>query len=245
MPWTLPLTGFLLLLSTTFAAATVPDLCRNPIAGVERLTGVPDRLMQAIAVMESGRRDGGGQTTAWPWTINVEGAGEMFDTKQQAIDAVLAHQARGARSIDVGCMQVNLMHHPDAFASLEDAFDPAANARYAARFLQQLLAQTGSWPLAVAGYHSLTPDIGGDYAKKVLAIWARPELGRTAPQMALGVAPPPVAAPILATPVAALPAPRLLATPGSAMPTLTGRGLDSYRAIPTRLAVFAIPGRPS
>ena len=42
------------------------------------------------------------------------------------------------RSIDIGCAQVNLMHHPDAFASLEQAFDPMANADYAARFLKQL-----------------------------------------------------------------------------------------------------------
>ena len=43
-----------------------------------------------------------------------------------------SYRAQGARSIDVGCMQVNLLHHADAFASLEQAFDPVANARYAA-----------------------------------------------------------------------------------------------------------------
>ena len=107
----------------------------------------------------------------------------MFDTKAEAIAAVNGHRACGARSIDVGCMQVNLMHHPDAFASLDEAFDPDANARIAAQFLQQLLAQTGSWPLAVAGYHSLTPEIGGDYAKKVLAIWAWPERANTMPDV--------------------------------------------------------------
>lgn len=63
------------------------------------------------------------------------------------------------------------MHHPAAFASLDDAFDPASNARYAARFLNQLHAQTGSWPRAVAGYHSFTPDLGERYAAKVLAAW--------------------------------------------------------------------------
>ncbi len=154
--------------------------CRAALAMTKRATGVPDRLMQAMAVVESGRRDGTGRVAPWPWTINVEGTGEVFESKAAAIAAVTAHRAGGARSIDVGCMQVNLMHHPNAFPSLEDAFDPAINARYAARFLQQLLAQTGSWPRAVAGYHSLTPEVGGDYSRKVLAIWAQPEVVRGA-----------------------------------------------------------------
>ena len=67
----------------------------------------------------------------WPWTINAEGQGLFYDTKAQAVAAVRALQARGVRSIDVGCMQVNLMHHPDAFPTLEQAFDPQTNAAYA------------------------------------------------------------------------------------------------------------------
>ena len=211
-------------------------LCRTAIALAERAAAIPDRLMQAIGVMESGRKDAAGVAAPWPWTINVEGVGQVFDTKQQAIAAVVAHRARGARSIDVGCMQVNLMHHADAFASLEDAFDPVANTRYAARFLQQLLAQTGSWPRAVAGYHSLTPDIGGEYARKVLAIWARPELGQ-APPVAMAQASPP------GSPAAALPGgsnARMLPMPGSAAPVITGRSLESYRALPTRMATAGL-----
>ena len=233
----------ILMAGLTAAHAQLPDLCRPAIASTEKTSGVPDRLMQAVAVIESGRRNQGGPVVAWPWTINVEGTGEIFETKEQAIAAVTAHRARGARSIDVGCMQVNLMHHPDAFATLEEAFDPAANARYAARFLQQLLVQTGSWPLAVAGYHSLTPDIGGDYAKKVLAIWAKPDLGRQPAPMAvvasnsLGAAPPSGAAPLSGGFAPALPPPsRLMASPGGPAPTMMGRGLDAYRAMPTRLA---------
>jgi hypothetical protein len=218
------------------AQAQRPDLCRAPIAGTERTTGVPDRLMQAIAIVESGRRDSTGLAIAWPWTINVEGVGEVFDTKQQAIAAVTAHRAQGAQSIDVGCMQVNLMHHPDAFATLDEAFDPSANARYAARFLQQLLIQTGSWPLAVAAYHSLTPDIGSDYAKKVLAVWAKPDLGHrpgSTPLVAAAPASPAVSGGF----AAALPPPsRMLAIPGSSAPAMIGRSLDTYRAMPTRLA---------
>jgi len=217
------------------ARAEESELCRAAIAMTERVTFVPDRLMQAIGIIESGRRNAVGVVQPWPWTINVEGVGEVFDNKEAAIAAVQAHRARGARSIDVGCMQVNLLHHGNAFASLDQAFDPAVNTRYAARFLQQLLAQTGSWPRAVAGYHSLTPDIGAEYARKVLAIWARPEPGRAGPP-AVG------ASAASNPPLAAGPGPamsgmaggRVLANPAPTTTVSTGRGLESYRARPNR-----------
>ncbi len=151
------------------------QLCRLAIASAERSSGVPDRLMRAIGIVESGRRDDAGAMGAWPWTINAEGVGYYYATKAEAIASVNAFRARGVRSIDVGCMQVNLFHHGDAFNSLEEAFDPGANARYAARFLLKLFAQTGSWPGATAGYHSLTPEVGEPYARKVLALWQAPD----------------------------------------------------------------------
>ncbi len=239
-------------------------LCRSAITTAERAFGIPDRLMQAIGVVESGRTDERGGVTAWPWTINVEGVGYVFDTKQDAIAAVNAHRARGARSIDVGCMQVNLMHHGDAFNSLEQAFDPLSNARYAAEFLQKLLGQTGSWPRAVAGYHSLTPDIGADYGRKVLAVWARPGLGEPVPYFAVrngtvmaNLIPPSSAftsqsaGPIpsssggltmrgsMTARIVPLGAGSATASAGSAG---NGRGLAAYRVLPTRLAT-ALPIR--
>jgi Transglycosylase SLT domain len=239
-------------------AQTSPSaLCRGAITAAERALGVPDRLMQAIGVVESGRPDERGGVTAWPWTINVEGTGYIFDTKAEAIAAVNSYRAQGARSIDVGCMQVNLLHHGDAFASLEQAFDPVANARYAAEFLQRLLAQTGSWPRAAAGYHSMTPDVGADYARKVLAVWARPGLGEPVPfqtvrrgAMAASFVPSAGAftssAP--ATPrtpsaggIAMLGSPTARVLPvasasGGGNGGAVGRGLAAYRSAPTRLA---------
>src|ERR1019366_8605916 len=132
--------------------------------------GLPDQLRAAIGRVESGRRDAQGVINPWPWTINVEGEGHIYDSKAEAIAAVRAYQARGVRSIDVGCMQVNLMFHPDAFASLELAFDPTANAVYAAQFLNDLYAQTHSWTQATAFYHSATPGLGDDYQRKVAAV---------------------------------------------------------------------------
>lgn len=142
--------------------------CEAAIAAAEKAPRIPDKLMPAISRVESGRLDPATRRVrAWPWTINVEGVGAFFESKQQAVAAVRSYQARGVRSIDVGCMQVNLMHHPTAFATLDDAFDPAVNATYAARFLQALYRQTGNWNLATANYHSADADRGEDYQRRV------------------------------------------------------------------------------
>ncbi len=152
-------------------------LCRQAIRAAERAAGVPTQLMAAIGRVESGRRDAQGVIHPWPWTINAEGVDHIYETKADAIAGVRALQAQGVRSIDVGCMQVNLMFHPDAFASLDDAFDPLTNAHYAARFLNTLYAQTGTWARATAWYHSATPELGDSYQRKVAAVLPE-ELGK-------------------------------------------------------------------
>lgn len=152
-----------------------PALCDSAILAAETSWRLPPRLLEAIAEVESGRPDSAtGRLQPWPWTINAEGVGAFFASKAQAIAAVRTLQARGVRSIDVGCLQVNLMFHPAAFASLDQAFDPQANALYAARFLDALHAASRDWPGAIAAYHSQTQAIGADYRRRVLALWQDP-----------------------------------------------------------------------
>ena len=144
--------------------------CRAAIDAAERQAGIPPHLMAAIGRVESGRRNAGGQVDPWPWSIDADGVDHVYPTKAEAIAAVRALRAAGAHSIDVGCMQVSLLFHPDAFASLDDAFDPMRNAAYAARFLMQLRTQTGNWATATAWYHSATPELGADYQRRVMAV---------------------------------------------------------------------------
>jgi len=143
------------------------DLC-DAATTMARPAAMPRTLLQSIARVESGRLDPStGRARSWPWTINVEGAGSFFESKADAIAAVEAHRAKGVRSIDVGCMQVNLMHHPTAFPDLETAFDPGANATYAARFLSALYVQSKDWSLATAFYHSQIQERGEEYQRRV------------------------------------------------------------------------------
>jgi hypothetical protein len=152
-----------------------PMLCESAITTAEDSLHLPPHLLLAIAEVESGRPDQStGQLQPWPWTINAEGAGAFFASKVQAIAAVRALQAQGVQSIDVGCAQINLLYHPAAFASLNQAFDPRANTLYAAHFLNALYADSRNWPTAIGAYHSQTAVLGADYRKRVLALWHDP-----------------------------------------------------------------------
>jgi len=175
----------LLLLVAAPVAARAADaalLCETAITSAEYAGRLPPGLLGAIGVTETGRVDArSGRVRPWPWTVNAEGEGQFFETKQQAVAAVRALQARGVRSIDVGCLQVNLMYHRDAFATLEDAFDPPVNAAYAARFLNTLYVEGRNWAHAIAAYHSETPALGDAYRVLVMAQWQNGYLRAVAP----------------------------------------------------------------
>ena len=149
------------------------EQCRIAIEAAERARAVPNHLLAAIGLVESGRRDPPtGQWTPWPWTIDVGGQGTFFATKAEAVAAVRALQAKGVQSIDIGCVQINLAQHPNAFRSLDEAFDPETNTKYGATFLTQLFASTKDWGKAAAFYHSATPALGAEYQRKVFAAWS-------------------------------------------------------------------------
>ncbi|PWC38012.1 transglycosylase [Azospirillum sp. TSO35-2] len=141
--------------------------CIAAILDAEKTAGITDHLLLAMGFTESGRRTEDRLFTAWPWTVNTEGQSHYFATRDDAIAFVRATQARGVSSIDVGCLQVNLRWHPDAFPDLATAFDPVANARYAAGFLSALRRDHGSLDTAIARYHSAQSERGEAYRQRV------------------------------------------------------------------------------
>ena len=155
--------------------ASPAEQCRTAIAAAEQTAAVPPHLLAAIGQVESGKRDPvTGQILPWPWTINVGGRGTLFPNKEEAILAVRALWALRVHSIDVGCLQINLAQHPNAFVSLEEAFDPVVNTRYGADFLVRLFKITGDWRSAAALYHSASPALGVPYQRKVFDVYLGP-----------------------------------------------------------------------
>ncbi|RVV96886.1 lytic transglycosylase domain-containing protein [Mesobaculum littorinae] len=132
-------------------------ICVREILKAQLRHGIPGNLLLGIGLQETGTTRGG-QLTVWPYAVNAAGEGRIFDSRADAMGWVSQRQAEGVESIDVGCMQINLRWHPDAFATLEDGFDPAVNVDYAARFLRGLYDKTGDWVLAAGSYHSFSPE---------------------------------------------------------------------------------------
>lgn len=162
----------------TFAGDTsqqTASLCDQAAISAARLTGVPVDVLLAITRTETGRQTSDG-ISPWPWTVNMEGRGQWFDTRDAALAHIFEHFKRGARSFDVGCFQINYKWHGAAFASIADMFDPNANARYAAEFLSRLYAETGDWTSAAGAYHSRTPEFADRYEARFERI-----LGETDP----------------------------------------------------------------
>ncbi len=161
-----------------------PDICRAATQREEQLRTMPPNLLSAISLVESGRWDKTRRArVAWPWTVMAEGIGRYLPSKQEAIAEVRKLKAKGVRNIDVGCMQVNLHWHGDAFDSLEEAFDPRANAAYAAEFLSNLYKETRNWDTAAAYYHSRTPERAQYYGGKVRVALAELEGQPPAPEV--------------------------------------------------------------
>ena len=94
------------------------ELCESEILRAEQKYNIPSRLLLAIATVESGRQEKQ-KKRPWPWTICANKRGYFCSTKTAAIATVKRLLARGVKNIDVGCMQVNLLHHSDAFKNLE------------------------------------------------------------------------------------------------------------------------------
>ncbi len=153
-------------------AGAMPDpaaLCDQAAHRAARLEGVPLDILLAITRAETGRSDGQA-VRPWPWTINVAGQGGWFETPQDALDKAQTVLDAGKENFDVGCFQLNYRWHGAAFASLEAMFDPEGNADYAARYLAQLYAKSGSWAQAVADYHSKTDALADIYLARVEAL---------------------------------------------------------------------------
>jgi len=147
------------------ARADLSEICDHAAVQAAKATGVPISVLKAISLNETGRkRDGAFRP--WPWTVNMEGKGAWFETEDEARAFVYDHFKRGAVSFDVGCFQINYKWHHEAFTSIEQMFEPLANALYAAEFLQSLYAEKGTWSGAAGAYHSRNAKYADKYTAR-------------------------------------------------------------------------------
>ena len=154
------------------AQGSVRTVCGTHATIHEQANRIPPGLVMAVALAESGRwLPEDQETKPWPWTVTSGKDSFYLPSKDAAIAKVRELKASGRSNIDVGCMQINLHYHPDAFASLEDAFDPNTNVAYGTKFLKELRMRTRSWGKATAFYHSQDRARGNAYRTKVYRFW--------------------------------------------------------------------------
>lgn len=152
----------------------VRTICSTLAAQQERAERIPPGLVHAVAMAESGRWLKQDESTKpWPWTVTSGKDSFYLSSKEAAIAKVEELQAQGRTNIDVGCMQINLHYHPEAFSSLDEAFDPNRNIAYGIKFLKDLRIRTRSWGKATAFYHSQDRARGIAYRDKVYKLWRK------------------------------------------------------------------------
>lgn len=126
-----------------------PNVCESQIAAAARRYRIPEGILYAVGLTETGRKG-----SLHPWSLNIDGKTVFAPTRQAALEAFNTARSSGAKLIDLGCMQINHRYHGEAFATVSDMLDPARNVDYAARFLSRLKATHVTWSMAVARYHA-------------------------------------------------------------------------------------------
>lgn len=123
--------------------------------------GIPNDLLVGIVATESGGD---------PFATNHRGDGRYHASADDAVHYVRGLRARGEESVDVGCAQINMRWHPEAFDTVRDGFDPESNLDYAAKYLVKLAGPEQDWSEAVGKYHSPSrPGRAAAYRERVEA----------------------------------------------------------------------------
>lgn len=140
----------------------------------EAVTGLPDGLLVAVAVVESALH---------PYAVGSERDARYPASPAQAARAARA-MAERARSVSGGCFQVNIGVH--ARQGPAWVFDPAASALFAAGLLDELHARHGDWAGALAAYNGAAPRSG---AGRAYACRVRAALAEVAPASVAAIRP--------------------------------------------------------
>jgi soluble lytic murein transglycosylase-like protein len=134
---------------TEARAPVNPGACEREIQAAAAKYGIPEGILYSVGLTETGRKG-----SLSPLAMNIEGKAYFAASMQDAMANFTAAKARGAKLIDIGCMQINHHFHGENFSSAQEMFDPRLNVEYAAKFLRSLHDRHDTWTMAVARYHA-------------------------------------------------------------------------------------------
>lgn len=116
--------------------------------------GLPAKVVYAVALTESGTQLQSGRARPWPWTLNIEGRGHYYPTREAAYVALRAYLDRGGRRADVGLMQIHWRLHQRLLRDPWAALDPVFNLRVGAYLLRERWQAAGNLWQAIGHYHA-------------------------------------------------------------------------------------------
>lgn len=131
------------------SALGAENICEAEMIRASRENAVPLPVLYAVAMTETGQRDG-----LHAYAMNIHGRPVFNASLREAMATFDRARRSGETLVDIGCMQINYRYHGRKFASIEEMFDPARNVDYAARFLSDLHKKERSWTATVARYHA-------------------------------------------------------------------------------------------
>ena len=144
--------------------------CRKLASLIEKKIKLPNKLLSSISLTETGYSKNG-TFAPWPWTLNVNGKSEYFDTKKEMASHLHKKLSENITNIDIGCMQINYIYHSKNFRNIDDMINPQLNVEYAGKFLIKLFKKYKSWNKAISYYHSSDPKRMRKYLEKVKRNW--------------------------------------------------------------------------
>ena len=129
--------------------AFAENVCEGEMIAASRRYDIPLGILYAVGLTETGNKN-----SLQPYALNIDGKAVFAQNASEALRIFYTAKRRGAKLIDVGCMQINHYYHGEKFPSVASMFIPRLNVDYAARFLRELKIREGSWTMAVARYHA-------------------------------------------------------------------------------------------
>ncbi len=151
--------GVALLGSTEIARAEEMDassVCLRPIEQIARETGIPTRVLYALAVERSGRTTDSG-FVPWPWVVMANSGGIWFESKESA-EAYRLEKLIRERPVRVGCFLLPDTYDNEGATAALDLLDPITNAGVAAEVLLDAFRDTNSWEAAIRSFDPLSND---------------------------------------------------------------------------------------
>ncbi|HUO53738.1 MAG TPA: transglycosylase SLT domain-containing protein [Rhodoblastus sp.] len=138
--------------------------CEREMMRAAQAENIPLSVLYSVGLTETGQHG-----RLQPYAMNIDGIAVIATSLPEALRIFEAARRRGAKYIDIGCMQINHRFHAAKFSSLEAMFDARSNVAYAAHFLKDLRQREANWTLAVARYNA-GPDNNAGQKKYVCAV---------------------------------------------------------------------------